>query len=329
MYKAKRNDPCPCGSGRKFKRCCGDHVPNKNNIDLINRELDHVHHQFISTVTEKYGDLVEEHLASFDSPLIKDTKTEEVYRTGLLPWLLLTVPIFDNTETIWQRFTQHVYSEVSPLTNNILNRWSRSAPSIYEIISIDTAEKKLLYIEDIRTKETYYIPYRNAEDFIEGSLLIGIVVPFAEHDNFFFTMVTLFHREQSHYINLMNHLAMQDNGLKDNYPLLLAKVLSSGVTVSEWKDPQHEEVADLFAKHMYENGMDDRIIMKGIALWNKFCQEANPVVQRVEPYAAALDYYVKRISDYETTQSGTAELYGTSASTISQIFRQMQQTLNE
>ena len=23
---ARRNDPCPCGSGRKFKRCCGRHV---------------------------------------------------------------------------------------------------------------------------------------------------------------------------------------------------------------------------------------------------------------------------------------------------------------
>ncbi|HRF11915.1 MAG TPA: SEC-C metal-binding domain-containing protein, partial [Candidatus Accumulibacter phosphatis] len=21
--KVGRNDPCPCGSGRKFKRCCG------------------------------------------------------------------------------------------------------------------------------------------------------------------------------------------------------------------------------------------------------------------------------------------------------------------
>ncbi len=24
--KAKRNDPCPCGSGQKFKKCCGPYV---------------------------------------------------------------------------------------------------------------------------------------------------------------------------------------------------------------------------------------------------------------------------------------------------------------
>jgi preprotein translocase subunit SecA len=24
--KVGRNDPCPCGSGRKYKRCCGQHA---------------------------------------------------------------------------------------------------------------------------------------------------------------------------------------------------------------------------------------------------------------------------------------------------------------
>ncbi len=23
MYKVSRNDPCPCGSGNKYKKCCG------------------------------------------------------------------------------------------------------------------------------------------------------------------------------------------------------------------------------------------------------------------------------------------------------------------
>lgn len=26
-YQAQRNDPCPCGSGRKFKVCCQDRPP--------------------------------------------------------------------------------------------------------------------------------------------------------------------------------------------------------------------------------------------------------------------------------------------------------------
>jgi hypothetical protein len=33
MYKVGRNEPCPCGSGRKFKKCCWiDLPPNDNNL---------------------------------------------------------------------------------------------------------------------------------------------------------------------------------------------------------------------------------------------------------------------------------------------------------
>ncbi len=29
MEKVGRNDPCPCGSGKKFKKCCEDKVKHK------------------------------------------------------------------------------------------------------------------------------------------------------------------------------------------------------------------------------------------------------------------------------------------------------------
>jgi hypothetical protein len=30
--KVGRNDPCPCGSGKKFKRCCGSHLPGADSL---------------------------------------------------------------------------------------------------------------------------------------------------------------------------------------------------------------------------------------------------------------------------------------------------------
>lgn len=32
MKKIKRNDPCPCGSGKKFKRCCLDNQSSDQSI---------------------------------------------------------------------------------------------------------------------------------------------------------------------------------------------------------------------------------------------------------------------------------------------------------
>ncbi len=36
MQKVGRNDPCPCGSGKKFKKCCEEKVARKKfNAHLI------------------------------------------------------------------------------------------------------------------------------------------------------------------------------------------------------------------------------------------------------------------------------------------------------
>ena len=35
MEKAGRNDPCPCGSGKKYKKCCGKATPKKINATVL------------------------------------------------------------------------------------------------------------------------------------------------------------------------------------------------------------------------------------------------------------------------------------------------------
>jgi len=35
MAKVNRNDPCPCGSGKKYKKCCGA-APAKKKIEAVN-----------------------------------------------------------------------------------------------------------------------------------------------------------------------------------------------------------------------------------------------------------------------------------------------------
>lgn len=36
---AGRNDPCPCGSGRKFKKCCGVHEPPIGQPEMVSRVI--------------------------------------------------------------------------------------------------------------------------------------------------------------------------------------------------------------------------------------------------------------------------------------------------
>lgn len=38
MNRPNRNDPCPCGSGKKYKRCCGANQSNSNSVDRAGAE---------------------------------------------------------------------------------------------------------------------------------------------------------------------------------------------------------------------------------------------------------------------------------------------------
>lgn len=52
-HKAQRNDPCPCGSGKKFKKCCMLEERNLSAVRAANRE---VVQEAVSWITQKHGD---------------------------------------------------------------------------------------------------------------------------------------------------------------------------------------------------------------------------------------------------------------------------------
>jgi Flp pilus assembly protein TadD len=42
MSKVGRNDPCPCGSGKKFKRCCLGRIEEQERLERIRVEQEHM-----------------------------------------------------------------------------------------------------------------------------------------------------------------------------------------------------------------------------------------------------------------------------------------------
>jgi len=52
-HKAQRNDPCPCGSGKKYKKCCMLEERNLSAVRAGNRE---VVQDAVNWITQHYGD---------------------------------------------------------------------------------------------------------------------------------------------------------------------------------------------------------------------------------------------------------------------------------
>src|SRR5699024_5207944 len=329
--KIGRNDPCPCGSGKKYKKCHGRHNANQAKLNAVNNELYRLHQDLISFTTTSYQSKIEEQLERFDELITStlDDETKEIYHTGLTPWIMSSVPCLKNNETILRRFYRSTQKKLSPHARDLFVRWLHAKPSIYEIISIDSPKKQFMAVKELGEDETFFIPFQNKDDFVEGSLLIGIVIPFIEHHNFLLTMVKLYERDKNYYTELLQKYKGKKEGLSKTFPNLLAEALSSESIETEWKDTNHEEVAHLLTEHLSEQGISDRIITESISHWHTFCERENPTIKKIEPYAAAMDYYIQKVilNDSEVKQATVAETYHTYASTLCSTCRRIVQAL--
>lgn len=330
MSKIRRNDSCPCGSGKKYKRCCGRNTVNQANLNAVNNELYRVYQELISYTTTKYQNKIEEQHQVYDRPSISDEETKEIYHTGLTPWIVSSVPCFNNNETIIRRLYRATQKKLSLHAKELFIKWLHTKPSIYEVISIQSPSEQFMTIKELRTDDTFYIPIQNADDFMEGSLLIGIIIPFIQHHNFLLTMVKLYDRDKHYYAELLSKFDAIEGGLDVNFPKFLVEALDSESIETKWNNPTHEEVVHLLTKHLSLKEVNDRVITESITNWNTFCKKEDPTIKRIEPYAAALEYYIQKVTlnNANVRQVDIAEEYGTSPSTLSNIYRRITQALS-
>ncbi|WP_121616371.1 YecA family protein [Virgibacillus halodenitrificans] len=329
MSKVKRNDPCPCGSGKKYKRCCGTtNAPNTNN-QRINNELYQLHTKFISAVMDKYDNKLSEVKARYtNSSIEKDQETAEIYQTGIVLWILFHVPFLSNNKTVFDDFFAKNSKNLSKPAIEIFSQWKKYIPSVYKVVSL-SKEKRTVFIDDIRTHEQFEVPYQAENDFIKGSLIIGTLVPYADQYGFFFTMIKLFRHDEKLLSELLEKYAENGDGLHKNFPEFLSEALLSGKEDEAWNNRLHEQVAQLFANHMIDKDVSDDVLFKGVSMWQDYCAKSNPSYKNVPAYAAALEYLVQKnvLHNEEVTQSQLAQEYVCSAGSISTNYRKLAKEL--
>lgn len=320
MSKIGRNELCPCGSDIKYKKCCGQNNQTVLNAAAVNQELYQAHGDLISFTNNQYDELINKQLDSYHV----DETLQEIYKVGLTPWIVLKSSLLENHKTIFQAYMNKKRDTISLHAKQQLLQWMQREPSIYQVITVNEQEQGFAQIQHIAGKrETYSIPFNDADIFSKGSLLSGLIVPFLGHHNFLFQTIRLFNDNKVHFQKLL---------LKHNhYPTLLKSILEDGLLNYQWLHPLHEEVADLFASYAAEKDYDNKVIAKAIMIWHEYCEIANPSIMKPEPHAAAFAYYFEKdlIDNQDIRQSEVAEQFETSASTLSTTYRRITAALNE
>ena len=326
MKKLKRNDTCPCGSGKKYKKCCGKSNVVEISPQLYNEELGQLHDELIAYALDNYEELFMEQTDIYFQPFFsEDSIVTEDYLTGLTMWTILHDPLLEDDQTIFDVFYNQQKGKIKRTrTRNTFLEWTNTVPSVYEIVEEVLESTEFITVIDISTNQTYQVPNVFEIEYEKGTLIVGYLVPFVGFHYFFFDMIELIEDDKQKILSFMDNYVCGDTPFIEAFPDFLAEVLLNEVDDSNESLP-NDEVAHLFKEHMESKGVENKAIYMGIQLWNAYRMIEQPNFKKPATYAAALEYLIQLsiLENFTITQKEIADEYGTTAGTVSTNYRKM------
>lgn len=323
MKKQKRNDPCACGSGKKYKKCCGKDNVIAFDPSIYKAELERLEEQFISFTIEHYeGELTDiaHHYAAEYVNI--DEEEMEIYKQLIIAWAIFNVPMHDD-KTVFDLFYAKANSTIRyPAVKHTFTKWTEMHPGVFEVFPNEENVKLI----DMVTGESFYTSFDDEINYEQGNLAIGCLVPYIETHEFFMLMIQVPEMFMEIIEDLIEEGIGDNLSIKDVFPHLI-RGLFQLVTEPpmEWDHIDHEIVASIFQDHATEKGYDEKFIQMAAQFWNDFCGMNDPIIRKHEAHAAALDYFVQvdMMLSTDVTQTQLAQEYGTSAGTISNHYRKL------
>jgi tetratricopeptide (TPR) repeat protein len=337
--KINRNDLCPCGSGKKYKKCCGASEA-VSITHMIEGEIDDLQKQLVHFALINYGGELQEDFEEVDDVFqFEDEEEREFYQFVHTIWFSFFQPLEDG-ETIIEKFISSEIRKIKrPKVKQILQSWTDARAIAGKVIDL-TGNK--LMVEDGLTMEKMDITIVNQPiDIEKGSFFIGIIVPFEQNFVFFpapFDLPDLSPEDAFEFIessSLRAGYESADEYFTDFFIQVMNELPMMGGLVDienmDWPAEIYKEVAEIFQQRMELHDIPTPIVDMGVVLWFQFCQKKKKRIQNPNIYVAALHYLVSTIAPMGGlyTQKKLAEIYDVSVTTFSSIYREMDDVLSE
>lgn len=180
VSKVGRNDPCPCGSGKKYKRCC---LPDDEEIGFLRSAADNVlrklgyfafSQRFLEDFEIAFYIFWAEEYEPDEFPHL--SQSEQVHFTE---WYFLDY-FLDDGRKIAEIFLQELGDELSSLEREALEERLSSSPALYEVLEVEPC--KGLRLKDIFSGEEYDVKERRgSRSLYKWDLVFTRVVPMGKN----------------------------------------------------------------------------------------------------------------------------------------------------
>lgn len=336
--KINRNDRCPCGSGKKYKSCCGanETIPITT---IIEKEVTELQTLILDYALTGYDDLIQSDFeaAVEELTMINEEETDFLMFVHSI-WYILFVPV-DGEKTILHKFMEERSKMIKrPSMKEILVSW-RNPQAIAGRMMFCSSEKMVL--KDAFTDELHEIKLLDPIEPLNDAFVFGFVVPFRQEQVFFLAPYDIEgdeHRKEEDYLrDAFSKSVYEDHQeyLNNAFLEIMCDIPFVGLEFTpedfEWVDPMHKEVADLYNAKMQEAGASPSVnIMSGLILWYKFCGVKPIQTKQSASYAAALHYLILTLNPIvDVTKKEIADMYGGSLSSMNKIIKEMEETAAE
>jgi len=205
--KVGRNDPCPCGSGKKFKKCCGELQeflePNADSFTRINNLMTGVKvklDQFYDREIKRVRRELQKHFLRFTLEGSMPRDHESIFSD----WLWFD-QVGDDGDTLAYLYLKNNGSFMETPLKDCLAALNLSYLSVYEVVSADNL---ILELHDIfldRNCEVMLKEPWQQDDEELSVLLLGRLVRMAD-GNVFSGMVLMIQEDDDQQEFLIDHL---------------------------------------------------------------------------------------------------------------------------
>ncbi|WP_431804062.1 YecA family protein [Halobacillus andaensis] len=327
MTKVGRNDPCPCGSGKKYKKCHGESNVIEFPTKLVEEELDQHFLKFQDYMFDQYP-----HLFPRSKPTTDEEEVEQFIR-------LLYKGLFEVQKggaTIFQQYMdKHGPAIRRPSAEEAIRSWDKAKASIFKLMKFDG--QSIIEVEDLLFGGVYKadrdrVPLE-VEDFETAPYLTGIMLNYGPIYKFAPMAVPV--EEKSYELikkELNDNFKNQNeyDSLKDYFHQTFLEQLPKWIYFDEntSREVVEYEVIEILNQYAEEELKEEKSFQRIKEKWVDFCEEEAPIIRKPAVFAASLEYYLKvnlNLSDKNSaSKKEVADKYNVSPNSISKRHEELE-----
>ena len=179
MPKARRNDPCPCGSGKKYKNCCmrQDRTSDSRQYGLDAAEGFMLNTLYQFAQSQRFAlDLTDGFAfywgGRYDLDVLSEIEPEDMQRT--FEWFIHDYHTTVDDRYVIDLFVERDADQFTPDAKEILNAWSHSVMGLFRML--EATGSALVRLYDLLRKSEVEVHDRTlAHTAQRGDLLVGRV----------------------------------------------------------------------------------------------------------------------------------------------------------